>query len=429
MSSRSAALRGRRSESETDTRSRSSVRRLRGSGSVHLPAMMLLTLVAGCGLPSVVDPTEIPPPPSDLPALTRIAAPDGSFSAKVPARLQTPIHRGRQTSLPAWVMQFDVGAKIGIDCVLFDNEDPLLAASLRELGRQGRSALEAMAGTKLAVELRRAGAGHFDDVPFLAAEWGVGGDAEAIGVRGLSAVKNRRGITCLQFDGLNGNRFFALARSLIETIELPDPTAGVFRRELFTYELEGKPVGVGTIHLSRDGDGDVAFQQANYIVIARPHRIRSVDELRFDYSTEAGELINGAYRSYVNGELEREARLDPVAPNTWSIVLRKGDSSRRFEITSEESPVGWYGYVRAITERLRPGDRISRLRWSPSTSTHDRFVRTTATIDALQEDGAFAGSAVREGDRSRIRVTRDGSVDTFFGDQAIRRVWSEGRYE
>ena len=199
----------------------------------------------------------------------------------------------------------DIGTVAPIECYIFHEFDGA-ANSLKNVVEAGIGASAEANQKPLTDSFNYAlNSGSFDSIPFLSLEslytLGEGKD-KAVGlIKGISAKVNEVLPMCVHNELGYRQTFYAVAESFINAVA-DAKTSDAFFEIVYSFSINGLPLGFATEHYALDADGDVeAIIESSMLIPADAQSISSSDSVTKSWSEINGDLINAYSESIENG--------------------------------------------------------------------------------------------------------------------------------
>jgi hypothetical protein len=299
-------------------------------------------------------------------APAEIRSSDQWFTARVPAKLVGAIEK----SEGSYTVELDLGAPSSAYCeVVPDGMD--MAESLRTTIDAIMKQVGTDQGKVEARELERIDAGAFGSAPYLLTNWIYNvrqeGEVRTGAVKQIALEHPDVGVYCFHIEIGYEKTFENVARAFADTLQLATPTVKPFYREITTWAVNGKTVGVGAVTLDKDADGDTHCEM-DVSTLFPGAALSSMDMVRREWTRPDHSLINAVHVMSQSGEMVAHLKLDPqdgfwevsgtekgkevtvplkagLEPKTWlyqALELRKQLASAKPEGTEVTLPM-WHG--------------------------------------------------------------------------------------
>ena len=398
------------------------------------PALLLAVGLAGCGssVPPAAEPAgqetvaeqpvaEQPPAEpaaanadwfldllartTELPAERQIAAPDGSFRARVAAEPGT-----LEQVEDGWYLPLSIGTEQPVECWVY-TEGADLASSLAAISDTMLDhTAEQLGGEIEARQIHRLDAGAFGGNAWIALEWlyrlAAEGGAQAGQVKHLALDVSGGAVYCLHNETGYREAFTTVARGLAESLELAAAPAEPFYEEVFVIRIAEQPVGFTRYRFVRDAAGDVEITDTTALLIPTDRQtVQASDSIDLEWSTPDGRMIHAVAVDVEQGEVVTELHLDPSEDEDGVWVVSGSHEGEEIDATFEAADLRTtLGEMLALRRLLESGGETATFRsW---TTGGDPTQPVTYDFELLQ-GGAAPGTR---------RVQVQGGPMTLEGD-------------
>lgn len=398
--------------------------------------LLLVPLFAAC--------SAKPPPQTFSERATReadvaepvsIAAPDGSFTARVAARPLGALEAQEEF----FYGRFDIGGENPLECSFY-REEIDLATSLRQMSIEMLDILAKYYGQLDYKQIARVDAGAIEGNPYLAVDWDYAATVDGVRTGGeikqIVANKDGRSLYCMHNEVGYKETFQSVVSGLIETLGYADETEPPPQYlEILVYTVQGQRVGFEQVTLVFDDEGDARTVIYDAMLLpVGPDELVAQDSTDVQFTTAAGDLINQIHSRYQNGEPESSLNLVPGAEvGVWKVngEFRAKKIDALFAAPQLSS---WLGSTLAFRGELAAhGEdaRVSLVEWVPDANPVGPVVARALVLKEL-EDGTYRARV--EIDQlhmnaviDRRGLTRSGVMRVGPVEIAVERVFSVGK--
>lgn len=234
---------------------------------------------------------------------------DGWFRASVPAKVIGDIEKLEGS----YTVTINVGSDAPVHCeVVPDGFD--MADMLRQTFDLTMKEVGEAQGKVEATQLEFTDAGAFSNVPFIATRWLYrvhdGKEARLGALKQIALDKLGHGVYCAHLDLGYVATFDTIARAFAESFEAPAAEARPYYKEILVASMGGSKVGVATITLEKDPDGDTKAEEVTSMIVLGPTgKLHSQDAIHREWLRPDFSLINAAHIVASNGELSTSLNL------------------------------------------------------------------------------------------------------------------------
>ena len=243
---------------------------------------------------------------------------DGWFRARVPAKVVGDIEMVEGS----YTVTIDVGSDSPVHCeVIPDGVD--MADMLRRTFDATMELVADEQGKVEATQLEFTDAGAIGNVPFIATRWLYrvhdGKEARLGALKQITFDRLGHGVYCAHLDLGYIATFDAIARAFAQSFEAPAAEANPYYTEILVASMGGSRMGVATITLEKDADGDTKAEEATSMIILGPTgKLHSQDAIHREWLRPDASLINAAHIVASNDEPTTSLSLAP-RDNQWAV--------------------------------------------------------------------------------------------------------------
>lgn len=362
---------------------------------------------------------------------------DGQFRATVAATLRTTRIEAVEGS---YTLTFDIGAPSALDCELYLG-DIDAATHLRAVPPHIFAYIEQTQGKIERTVLESIDAGVLGEWPFLATSWfyrvNDGKQVRLAALQQVVAERNGVSISC-QFLAIGYPKTIRrVMTSLLEGLELAEPRPEPYYTETGVVEMEGKPVGLAKVEMTRDSDGDTKISSELAMLAILPDgKLHSSDVMNIQWVEPDADLINAVHVQVENGSVNSELHLK-MQDGVWKVSGTAKGEDLAAEIPGDQEPETILGQAFALQQLLAAEDAVGAqresLRWSPAENPSG-FLKKTSTVSEDLGAGRFAVHEVMaDRDVNFVVDAKTGSaVSGAFrvgaAELNLRRVHQTGAY-
>jgi hypothetical protein len=247
-----------------------------------------------------------------------VVSDDKWLKAKLPGKIKNKIEKAEGS----YSIEVDIGTTTPVLCEIipdgFDLANMLRATLERHLTNFEQAPQK--------IEMRqneRIDSGAYGRAPWLSARWLFlvnDGQQKNVGQYQHAVFsKDGHGGVCQHDDIGYVKTFETVVKALAETLEFPGGTAPSYYSEIATVSLGGSRVGVSSVTLRRDADGDtVSIVQSAMLLPTGPGQVSSQDTFHQEFQRPDGSLINAIMAVSGNGELGIDVALKTVE-GAWTV--------------------------------------------------------------------------------------------------------------
>jgi hypothetical protein len=360
---------------------------------------------------------------------------DGWFRARVPAKLVGDIEKVEGS----FTVTIDVGTDAPVHCeVVPDGFD--MADMLRRTFDATMQLVADEQGKVEATQLESTDAGAIGNVPFLAARWLYrvhdGKEARLGALKQIAFDKFGHGVYCAHLDIGYVATFDTIARAFAESFEAPAVEGNPYYKEILVASMGGSRVGVATITLEKDADGDTKAEEATSMIVLGPTgKLNSQDAIHREWLRPDASLINAAHIVANNGELTTSLNLAP-GDGGWAVEGELQGKEVNLTLPAGSPPGSSVEQALALRKLLATGNPAGAEHSIPMWIDADPTKLTSVRTRLLGERGD-AGFAARasigavEVDLVLDKATGTAwSVDFSIGPQIVHleRVYQNGSF-
>jgi hypothetical protein len=299
-----------------------------------------------------------------LGAAKEVVSDDKWFKAKLPGKVKNKVEKADGS----YSIEVDIGTDTPILCEIipdgFDLANMLRATVDRHVSNLEQSSQK--------VEMRQnegIDSGAYGRAPWLAARWLFlvnDGKQKNVGQYQHAVFgKDGHGGVCQHDDIGYVKTFGAVVKSLADTLEFSSGTSASYYSEIATVSLGGSRVGISSVTLKRDADGDtVSMTQSAMLMPMGDGKVSSQDTFHQEFQRPDGSLINAIMAVSGNGELATDLALKPV-DGAWTVT----GTIQGKEITQKLKP------------DEEPGTSVQQARQLREILATDKAVGTTHHLD------------------------------------------------
>ncbi len=236
---------------------------------------------------------------------------DGWFRARVPAKVVGDIEKVEGS----YTVTFDVGSDAAVHCeVVPEGFD--MADMVRQTFDLTMQQVAEAQGKVEATQLEHTDAGAIGNLPFIATRWLYrvhdGKEARLGALKQIAFDKLGHGVYCAHLDIGYVATFDSIARAFAQSFEAPAAEADPYYMEILVASMAGSKVGVATITLEKDPDGDTKAEEVTSMIVLGPSgKLHSQDAIHREWLRPDFSLINAAHFVASNGELSTSLNLAP----------------------------------------------------------------------------------------------------------------------
>ena len=236
---------------------------------------------------------------------------DGWFRARLPAKVAGDIEKLEGS----YTVTIDVGSDAPVHCeVIPEGFD--MADMLRRTFDATIELVAAEQGKVEATQLEFTDAGAIGNAPYLATRWLYrvhdGKEARLGALKQIAFDKLGHGVYCAHLDLGYVATFDAIARAFAESFEAPAAEANPYYMEILVASIGGSRIGVATITLEKDADGDTKSEEVTSMIGLVPAgKLHAQDAIHRQWLRPDASLINAAHIVANNGELSTSLNLAP----------------------------------------------------------------------------------------------------------------------
>jgi hypothetical protein len=283
-------------------------------------------------------------------------------------------------------------------------------------------------------------AGVIGTHPFLALRWLYRaqrkGEQRVGGLQQFAADLGGAALYCAHDELGYHQSFEAVARAVVSGLRLQGPPAREpYYREVFVMSLNGIRVGVASIALTRDEDGDTQMMNRSALVAQRaPGELMTQDTLDVQWVRPDGSVINASQVKAADGKLTEDLALKAVEGGGWRAEGKLGGKAVSFDLP--EAPDSYIAQTLARRKLLAQADPVGGIAegrvWNSLDLT--RLLPSRATVLAPAGDGAYAvreevGSIVMDAVLDRSTGTlRSAKMPLGPLTMTIERVLQQGAF-
>jgi hypothetical protein len=364
-----------------------------------------------------------------------IASKDGWFRARLPAKVADDIEKVEGS----YTVTIDVGSEAPAHCEVipegFDMADMLrqtFDASMKVVGEEQ--------GKVEATQLEFTDAGAIGNVPFLATRWvyrvNDGKEPRLGGLKQVAFDKLGHGVYCAHLDLGYVATFDAVVRAFAESFEAPAAEASPYYMEIMVANLGGSRVGVATVTLEKDTEGDTKAEEVtSMIVLAGNGKLHSQDAIHREWLRPDATLINAAHFVADDGELSTSLNLAP-REDLWAVEGELQGKEINLTLPAGSSPGTSVQQALALRKLLAAGDPAGAEHSIPMWMDDDPTKLTDVRTRLLQKSGDTGYAARTFVGPLEIDVVLDTATGTMSSAEAtvgplklvMERVYQSGSF-
>lgn len=341
-------------------------------------------------------------------SVREIRSTDGWFTARVPAKSVGNI----ELSEGSYSVQLEVGAPSPLSCEVYpDGLD--MADGLRRIFENIIS--EPGEGNTVEMHaLESVDAGNWNDVPWLQANWLYrifdGKDKLLGGARQYAFDKDGVAVYCgfSEFGYLETTN--EVVRQFAGSIRFNKPAAPAYYREILTWSMHGKNIGVSNTRYERDADGDTRATVEIAMLFPVNGKATTFDSVRHEWVQPDGELINAVAVVSENGNMVSNLQLKPD-DGKW-VISGKSRGKDVAQAVPENTPpgstIGLAFALRKLAARDNPAGAEHQM-WIWDGGDLLRLNQSRARITGVTAEGLVADYTLGK-DNSRVTLDRKGAV-------------------
>ncbi len=354
-------------------------------------AIVLISMLLGCaGAPGVqqsasnapVDFVAMEAREVDILEPEPLVTPDGLLSFTVPARfVETP-----EFSEGSYTLEFTLGGDVNSICWAYPEGIDLatMLASFSDLLLDPDGVLSAQHKKILSLD-----GGAVGRHPHLSVLWkfqGIEDDRPAIGNLHLrTAVKGNLGLVCALAEIGFAKSFETFFTELVASAQYHEMVEPYFV-EVHRFSVNGRFMGVETVELTLDQDGDTRIATVSaFAAAASSTEIDAEDTYETQYSTESGMLINQIHNDISGGALMSALRLSYADEGHWNVngTFQQKDLSGVIEAGRLQSTLGQTRNLLAMLRDGSIGDKLTSQGWIASGDPLSLIDMTSTYIEKL----------------------------------------------
>lgn len=184
------------------------------------------------------------------------------------------------------------GAGGEISCFVYESESDIGGSALR-LSRSVVEVIEQNVGEFPLKKINGFYVGAAGGMPYHGVEWLLGSKNGSAQPKVIAANKHGRGLACLH-SGLGFEQTFErIFRGFLESFSVQSPPPAPYYSEVIVSKLGDLPVGVESVHLTLDGDGDTEIRTFTSLIIpVDAQEVSATISTGRSWSRPDGSLIN-----------------------------------------------------------------------------------------------------------------------------------------
>lgn len=364
-----------------------------------------------------------------------IVSKDGSFKARVPAKLVNDI----VLEQGSYSVELDADAGTSIHCEVYpDGID--LAHTLRNLYEISMRAANENQGNVEARALEGSDAGAFGAVPFISTAWiyRAKGEDKTVRVGALKQFvmeKNDFGVYCAHNE-LGFYRTFAnVTKAFAETLETKAPVVAPHYVEISTATVSDRKAGVAIVTLERDNEGDLRARQTMSLLIPSGETAISEDSTEISWLEPDGSLINASHVDVSNGEVDSRFALK-WEEDEWVVEGEIQGKAVKTQLPKDSEPGSWVTQARQVKALLAEPNPIGKEHSIGMWISANPDKLTTATTRIVAKQGAQHFTAVGDigGVRANLKLDKASGMATAADVKAgpitikLERVYVNGDF-
>jgi hypothetical protein len=253
-----------------------------------------------------------------LVAPREVVSTDKWLKVSLPAKVKGKVEKNDNS----YVLEIDFGSPTSMYCAVvpegFDLADMLritLDAALKEVA--------ATQGNVEKRQLEAVESGAYGNVAWLNARWLYlvkGANGPNLGAYNHVVMsKDGHGVSCALNEIGYTKTVSSVMKALAETLQVKDVGPSPYYHEISVLKMGNSPVGVSSISLTRDADGDTqALQSSSLLLPAGGGNVTTQDAFHKEWIRPDDTLINAIHVIASNGEVTSNLSLKPVE-DVWTI--------------------------------------------------------------------------------------------------------------
>jgi len=247
-----------------------------------------------------------------------VVSTDKWLKVALPAKVKGKVEKSDNS----YMLEIDIGSPTALYCAIvpegFDLADMLRASldvALKEVGAsQGKVETHQLEGVD---------SGAYGNVSWLGARWLYlvkNGDAQNVGAyQQVVMAKGGQGVSCALNEIGFTKTLASVMKALAETLEVADTGPAPYYQEISVLKMGPSPVGVSSITLTRDADGDTqALQTSALLLPVGGGNVTTQDSVNKEWIRPDDTLIYAIHVIASNGEVTSNLSLKPVE-EVWTI--------------------------------------------------------------------------------------------------------------
>lgn len=162
--------------------------------------------------------------------------------------------------------------------------------------------------------------GHFGDVPYQGVEWLMVGSQGSAQPKVLSANKHGFSIDCYHLALGQSRTLHRVFQRMVESFEATTPPPKPYLQEITIWQLNGMDVGIDTITLTLDADGDTAIEyHGSMLVPVSQSELSTTTSFERSWASPDGALISSYVAEVEQGEVTTDLQLRVAEDQTWQV--------------------------------------------------------------------------------------------------------------
>lgn len=359
-----------------------------------------------------------------------LSSKDGWFKAKVPGKSTVPIEKEKGS----YSIEIDIGADANINCEVYpDGID--LAHVLRKTAQNTFENIEKVQGKIEVRELESTDAGAHGDVPYLQTQWVylLAEGKQLGGLKQVSLRKKDHGIYCSHEALGYAKTFAAVAKAFAMTFEAKSEELPPYYTEILTSTLGGNKIGVATMILARDAEGDIQARHSNALLLPLENgAVTTEDSYQTEWTDQDGAMINALQFSSTDGEVDADAKLQ-LKDGDWVIEGEFQGKKIAHKLAAGAEPGSLLGQMLELRKLLASDKPVGAQHSSPMWTEADlsKLIDVKTKVLARRDARSFTAVGDIAGMKIDLVLDPNGSAHSAqmrIGPQVVKmeRIYQQG---
>jgi hypothetical protein len=336
----------------------------------------------------------------------------------------------------SYTVQLDIGADAPVYCEVYPDGIDLARVLERAANATFKNVEEAQGKIEVR-ELEWLDAGAHGGVPYLQTQWVylLAEKKELGGLKQFSLRKNGHGVYCSHVDLGYAKTFTTLAREFAASLEAPSEELAPHYAEVHAVSLGDRKVGVMTVTMARDADGDIQTREQTALLLPVDVGVLSAeDSYLTEWSNATGEMINALQMSVSDDEVEMDTALKAKG-DAWVVEGEVQGKKVTYTLAAGSKPGTMLGQALDLRKLLageKPAGAEHRIgMWTDVDVS--KLVDVKTRIKSRRDAGGWSAEGEIAGLMADLVLDANGSarsVEMRIGPQVMRatRVYVNGSF-